>query len=145
MIRFTLYSFLMLIGHLAHCQEVFQFGDFFGVKYNGVVIHNARYSKVEKTDYFVSGKDELYWYNLSEKGKHPEKKYKRFLFHLKNDLIIIGITVEGKIDLFNETGEYVYLTDGDYQNIKSTFDISIGTYNSELLLVSKGGKKGLYN
>jgi hypothetical protein len=126
-------------------QEVFQYGDSYGVKYNGAVVHNARYSKIERTDYFVAGKDELYWYNLSQKGLYPEKRYKKFLYHLKNELIIVGLTTEGKIDLFNETGEFIYMLDGDYDKVSSTFDLSYGMYDSELLCLSRKGKKGLYN
>ena len=145
MIRFFLFLILTILLSSSFGQDVYQYGDLFGVKYNGVVVHNAKYNKVEKTDYFLAGKDELYWYNLSEKGKSPEKKYKRFLYHLKNELLIVGVTTEGKIDLFNETGDIFYLENGDYDKVKSTFDISFRMYDSELLLVSKNGKKGLYN
>ena len=145
MIRIISILIVLSFSSLSFTQEVYQYGDNFGVKYNGVAVHYAKYTKVEITDYFVAGKDELYWYNLSEKGESPEKPYKKFLFHLKDQLLVVGVTLEGKLDVFNETGEFLYMRDGDYDKVKSSFEIAGVNYNSDVLLIVKNGKNGLYN
>ncbi|MFT4600241.1 MAG: hypothetical protein ACI857_000415 [Arenicella sp.] len=135
---------LIILPIFTCSQEVFEYGEKFGVKYNSVVVHSAKYDKIVITDYFVAGKIEANWYNLAVDVERATKPYRRFNYDLKEDLLIYGVSLNGKIDLFNETGEFVYMEEGDYSKIRTTRDFGFA-YNSDLVVVSKLGKHGLYN
>jgi hypothetical protein len=133
----------MSFGHL-FAQEIFENGDKVGLKYNGVVHYSAIYDKIVITDYFVCGIKDEYSYNLSRNKSHSTKKYRRFKFDLLDQLLVVGVTTDGKKDLFDDTGQHLYLEDGDYDRVFSKSE-KIKYGNNDLVLVSKKGKLGLYN
>ncbi|OIQ36091.1 MAG: hypothetical protein BM555_03385 [Crocinitomix sp. MedPE-SWsnd] len=125
-------------------QEVFEYGEKFGVKYNDVVVHSAKYDKVVIRDYFVAGKIGASWYNLSRKSEFSQIPYTKFYYDLNRELLVAGFTAEGKMDVYNETGEFVYMKNGNYDKVRSTADYG-SFYDNDLLVVFNNGKMGLYD
>jgi len=131
------------IGQL-FAQEIFQNGEKFGLKYNGVVHYSAIYDKIVITDYFVYGKKDEYVFNLSKDKSLSDKVYRRFKFDLMDQLLVVGVTEDGKKDLLDETGQHLYLENGDYDRIFSKSE-KIKYGNNDVVLVSRTGNLGLYN
>ena len=144
MIKSLGFLILFIVPNFFYAQEVFELGDKYGVKYNGKVVYNACYDKVVITDYFAAGKIEANWYNLSKNKAFVDKEYTKFYYEVRQELLVVGFNRGGGIDIFNETGDFLYLECGDYSKVRSTTCYS-APYDTDLLIVFKGGKKGLYH
>lgn len=135
---------LLLVPLLCTSQSIFKSGEKYGLEFEGETIYNADYDEIYFKDYFIYGKKGKYFYILSEEKANSKKGYKRFLFHLTSELLVVGITDENKLDILSEDGGHYYLKDGNYDRVES-IENHTDSPDPDLLLVSKSGKIGIYN
>lgn len=133
-----------LLPSICSGQNVFQSEELFGLEMNGKTIYNADYDEIIVNDYFIYGRKDKLHYILSENIENSKKAYKKFLFHLTDDLLVVGITADNKLDLLSEDGSHFYMQDGNYDKAHSSKDYC-DEENSDVLLVTKDGKFGFYN
>lgn len=138
------FIFCLLIQLNAFNQEVFEYGDKFGVKYNERLIHSAVYEEVNIKDYFVFGKKEQRFYNLSQSGKYSTIPYRKFKFHLLDQLLVLGVREDYTLDLYDETGEFIYAQNAPYRNLRSIFGYA-DQFREDLLIAKKVGGIGVYD
>lgn len=134
----------LLLATISWSQEVFEYRGKFGLSLDNGSKYNADYDEIITKEYFNYGKIDKWYYVLSEDKSLSKKGYKKFLFHLLDELLVIGITDENKLDLFDESGKQLLLADSEYSAIESSKNYS-DTHISDLLIVKKNGKSGLYN
>ena len=124
-------------------QEIFQKGNHYGLKYDGVEYYAAVFDEIKIKRSFVEGRMGTVRYNLSMNKENSQKSYRRFSYKHQDNLLIIGYTTDGKIDILNETGEIYYLYDGNYNKVlQKDF---IGYNNDDMLIVRRRGKVGVYS
>lgn len=144
MSRLIFFTFGLSLAINAHSQEIFQNGDKFGLRYDGVVFYTAVYDEIKIKAFFVYGRVGNTYTNLSRNKDNFTEAYKKFSFSLIDRLLVIGYKHNGKLDILDETGQHVYLRDGDYSKVLAGHRrITYG--NDDILLVRKSGKLGLYD
>ncbi|UKN03249.1 WG repeat-containing protein [Paracrocinitomix mangrovi] len=132
----------LIVLSVVYGQEKFKNGEKYGLKYNGIVMYNAEYDQIVIHEYFVAGKKEHLWYNLSPVEKNAITPYKKFDFSLSESLIVVGLRKGGGLDVMDETGSNIYLENGDFDKL-SIFGAEGSYQNDDLLLVKKNGKFGV--
>lgn len=135
---------IILFVCFCNAQEIIEYGGLYGVKYNERLIHSALYEEVKIKDYFVYGKKGKRFYNLSESAELSATPYLKFRFHLLNQLLVVGIREDGKVDVFDETGQHLYIREFLGQNVLSTAQYSDEIYE-DLLMLKKDRKLGVVN
>jgi len=142
--KIILLTQILFYMQLCVAQEVIEYGELYGVKYDDRLVHSTLYEEVNIKDYFVYGKKEKRFYNLSQSAKYSQTPYVKFKFHLLNQLLVVGIREDGKVDLFDETGEHIYLKEFPGQNLLSIVDYA-DEFREDLLMVKKDRKLGVVN
>lgn len=143
MSRILLILFLLVSSRQLLAQTIFKKGEHYGLRYEQVE-YAAVFDEVIIKDYFAYGRMGSVYYNLNPSKKNTERTYRKFDFRFADRLLVIGQTIDGKIDIMNETGEHFYLLDGPYTKvIKNKRQSFYG--NDDLLIVKKGFNKGVFN
>jgi hypothetical protein len=144
MLRIHLLVLTLVCAQFSMAQEVFQKGNYFGLKYDGAEWYAAVFDEIEIHDYFVAGRMGTLYYNLSKNKKNIDKAYRKFNYSLTDRLLVIGETTKGTIDILDETGQNYYLKDGPYRKVLSKKKQRFYG-NDDLLIVKKNSKQGIYN
>lgn len=128
----------------ANGQEVFQRGNYYGLKYEGVEQYAAVFEEIEVKEYFAYGKIGEEWFNLSVNKDMSKRAYRKFNFSHWNSLLVIGYRVDGNVDILNESGEFFYVENGDFSKVVS--NPKTMTYQGDnLILTKREGQYGLYD
>ncbi|MEX1000630.1 MAG: hypothetical protein WDZ35_00795 [Crocinitomicaceae bacterium] len=142
---------LKVFGFLVVCnsfqlfgQQITEQGAYYGVTYENGPTYAAIFDRVVIKGFFVYGKKEGVYYNLSRQVANSHKAYKKFTFDLLDRLLVVGETVDGKMDLMDETGQYYYMQKGNYSAVRAGKK-RITYANDKLLLLKSGQKLGVYD
>lgn len=139
-----IYLIIVFLPNFGTSQNIFQSGELFGLEFEGETIYNADYNEIIFKDYFIYGRKGKYLHILSENKEHHKKAYKKFLFHLSSELLIVGITADNTMDLISEDGSHYFMQEGNYDRVELSEEYT-DTPDRDVLLVSKNGKMGFYN
>jgi len=130
-----IYLIIVFLPNFGTGQNIFQSGELFGLEFEGETIYNADYNEIIFKDYFIYGRKGKYLHILSENKEHHKKAYKKFLFHLSSELLIVGITADNTMDLISEDGSHYFMQEGNYDRVELSEEYT-DTPDRDVLLVS---------
>ena len=139
-----IYFVLLVLPLASFSQLIYKENGYYGLKYEAGPKYLAIFDQVKLKEFFAYGRKDGKWYNLSLNSENSEIPYKRFHFHLIDQLLVVGERADGKLDLLDETGQFFYLKAVDLNRIKKLPKKSTYRFD-DLVITVKNRKRGLFN